>query len=121
MVEDLGIDGDDAVELFEKFAREFSVDLAELNLGWERHFQPEGTAVGGGCFVVIGAATVVGSGLSTLVRGVPFWAGTAVALVFFGWIYTRYFMDAERFETEPVTVREMVEAARSGKWVKRLV
>src|SRR5688572_11191819 len=36
---DLGIDGDDAHELFEAYATEFGVDLTDLEL--RRHFGPE--------------------------------------------------------------------------------
>ena len=86
VAQDLGADGDDAVELFEKFAVSFSVDLGELYARWDQHFLAEGGGVGPGCFVVIGAAAVAGSGLSALVNAVPFWAGTLVALGLFGWI-----------------------------------
>jgi hypothetical protein len=37
---DLGIDGDDGIELLEQFADEFAVDLARCNP--TRHFGPEG-------------------------------------------------------------------------------
>lgn len=37
---DLGVDGDDAADLFAAFGREFGVDLRGLELG--RHFGPEG-------------------------------------------------------------------------------
>ena len=37
--EDLGMDGDDAVEFFADYAREFHVDLAAMR--WKRHFGPE--------------------------------------------------------------------------------
>jgi len=36
---DLGVDGDDAIDLFEGFARKFSVDLSSLNLS--DHFGPD--------------------------------------------------------------------------------
>ncbi len=38
--EDLGMDGDDAVDFFEDFAETFRVDLADMR--WDRHFGPEG-------------------------------------------------------------------------------
>ena len=37
--DDLGMDGDDAVEFFQHYAREFHVDLAGMR--WKRHFGPE--------------------------------------------------------------------------------
>ena len=39
---DLGIDGDDAVDLFEGLSRKFSVDLSSLNLS--EHFGPDAGA-----------------------------------------------------------------------------
>ncbi len=37
---DLGIDGDDAVELFEMLSEEFKIDFSTIQ--WGRHFGPEG-------------------------------------------------------------------------------
>lgn len=42
LLADLGCDGDDAVELFQKFGTEFAVDLTELYEFWDRHFNAEG-------------------------------------------------------------------------------
>src|SRR5690348_1284051 len=43
LAQELGIDGDDAVEFFEVFAQEFGVDLQELRMHWDQHFAPEGS------------------------------------------------------------------------------
>ena len=40
LLEDLGMDGDDAVEFFEKYEVMFEVDLTKIK--WARHFGPEG-------------------------------------------------------------------------------
>jgi hypothetical protein len=40
LLEDLGMEGDDAVKFFRRFAREFGVDLAGMR--WRRHFSAEG-------------------------------------------------------------------------------
>ena len=40
LLEDLGMDGDDAAEFFEKYGNQFGVDLK--NMQWNRHFGPEG-------------------------------------------------------------------------------
>ncbi|HEX9198315.1 MAG TPA: DUF1493 family protein [Acidobacteriaceae bacterium] len=39
---DLGVDGDDAVELFEAYSAKFHVDLTPLGEEWDRYFGPEG-------------------------------------------------------------------------------
>ena len=115
VAQDLRVDGDDAMELFEKFAATFSVDLGELYARWDQHFLAEGGGVGVGWLVVIGAAVVAGSGLSALVKAIPYWAGTLVALGLFGWIHNRYFVDSIEVDLKPVTVQDLVDAARAGK------
>ena len=39
---DLGVDGDDAVELFQAYAQKFQVDLTPLGEEWDRYFGQEG-------------------------------------------------------------------------------
>jgi hypothetical protein len=41
LLQDLGMDGDDAVEFFEKFGSQFRVDLTQLWKHWRSHFGPE--------------------------------------------------------------------------------
>jgi hypothetical protein len=41
---DLGMDGDDAVEFFEKFEKKFEVDLTHLQEHWSEYFGPEGVS-----------------------------------------------------------------------------
>ncbi len=52
LFEDLGLDGDDAVEFFEKYQGEFDVDLSSME--WDRHFGPEGCNPFALLFVVLG-------------------------------------------------------------------
>jgi len=72
LAEDIGMDGDDAVEFFEKFGEKFHVDLTTLGDHWKDHFRSEGLF-----------------GTSPGVMAVT------------------------------ITVQDLVEAATSGKWVKR--
>jgi uncharacterized protein DUF1493 len=44
---DLGMDGDDAVEFFEKFAKKFEVDLTHHQEHWSEYFGPEGASGSG--------------------------------------------------------------------------
>ena len=41
--DDLGITGDDAIEFFDKFSKEFSIDLSDLDL--HRYFESEGVGL----------------------------------------------------------------------------
>ncbi len=40
LLDDLGMDGDDAVEFMEAFSKEFDVDMSEFE--FDKHFGPEG-------------------------------------------------------------------------------
>jgi hypothetical protein len=42
LLQDLGMDGDDAVEFFNLFSDKFNVDLSRLLQHWHHHFGPEG-------------------------------------------------------------------------------
>jgi hypothetical protein len=91
VAQDIGCDGDDAVELFEAFAKEFDVDLKGIQ--WNKHFGPEG---GIGC---------------------PLGCLFAV----FGWLVMRNKIVNNSFAddlSEPVTISDLVEAARAKRWVK---
>jgi acyl carrier protein len=46
LAQDIGMDGDDAVELFETYSREFSVNIEELTQIWATYFLPEGFPFG---------------------------------------------------------------------------
>jgi len=118
--QDIGIDGDDAAELFEKFGEEFHVDLTALGERWDRHFMPEGGVPSSGCFVAIGAGSIAGALLHEAVKWIPAWVSMIALSAAFCWIYGRFFMDRGfRDGTTPITVQDLVDAAHSGKWVKR--
>ena len=42
---DLRMEGDDAVEFFEKFGSKFAVDLTDLYRDWKFYFSPEGVPI----------------------------------------------------------------------------
>jgi hypothetical protein len=116
---DIGMDGDDAVEFFEKFGEQFHVDLNALGNHWHQHFVSEGT-LGVPCLSLVvgmGAAVLVGVLLPAAVR----WnragaAALAIALIAVtGWVFS----STARFKKAPVTVQDLVDAATSGKWVKQ--
>jgi hypothetical protein len=79
---DLGLDGDDAVEFFEKFGREFSVNLEPLGHRWHEHFGPEGGPFlhGLACIVLF----TVGIAIHWMVNWIPVWAGIPLIVV---WVW----------------------------------
>jgi hypothetical protein len=113
---DLGMDGDDAVEFFQAFGKDFNVDLEALWHHWDRHFRPEGGGPPLGFVIVIGASVFVGDLLHQAVRRIPVWGWMIVLILAFGWAYSRFF--TERRGLNPITVQDLVDAARTGKWVK---
>jgi hypothetical protein len=72
LADDLGMDGDDAVEFFQAFGRDFNVDLNSLWQQWDRHFHPEG-GPSLGFLIVTGVAVVVGDLLHQAVHQIPGW------------------------------------------------
>lgn len=116
------MEGDDAGEFFEKFHEQFNVDLNALDVHWDEHFLPEGIGVPfPGCLVMIWGGVVAGGLLHDAFEWIPLWAAM-IALIamfcsIFSWVYGRFFsvVPSRRI---PITVRDLVEAATSGTWVK---
>lgn len=116
LLDDLGMDGDDAVEFFAAFAKEYNVDLAPLYEHWDWHFGPEGLLAPWGLLPLLAFACWM-----VLARlGVPVqwsWpvlpAGVGLAIYFGvrGWLRRRarpYF---------PISVADLARAAAQGRWV----
>lgn len=116
---DLGMDGDDAVEFFEKFGKDFNVDLELLWQHWRLHFGPEFSGPSLGSIVAIVACVVVGDLLHRTFHRIPGWAAMIALIVVAGWAHFRFFTDRDREGAIPVTVQDLVEAAKAGKWVKQ--
>ena len=88
---DVGLHGDDAGESLSALAGRFRVDLSDFN--FEDYFQPEcGTGDGAWIFLL------------------PFVA------VF--WLIDRLLGIHRKPRREPLTIGDLVEAARAGRWVK---
>ena len=105
LLDDVGMDGDDSWEFFEDFSNKFNVDLGSMQ--YDRHFGPEGF---------------------TPLQGLLFFPRVAGFLLV--WIFSFFFPKAKpilnRFtplmypfsrDMEPVTVQDLVDAAKAGKWV----
>ena len=67
LAQDLGMDGDDAVDIFNEFGSTFGVDLHGLHANWERHFLQEGGPSSLGAMVVICGCVTAGFLLRDLV------------------------------------------------------
>jgi hypothetical protein len=112
--EDLGMDGDAAVEFFRAFGTDFNVNLDSLQQHWDRHFLSEGSSPSLGFLIAIGASVVIGDLLHRVVHPIPSWALTIVLLCALAWAYNRFFTEGPNLS--PITVQDLVDAASAGKW-----
>lgn len=111
---DLGMDGDDAVEFFKDFGTEFKVNLDDLYAMWDQHFGPEG-GPSFGLLVITVLCITAGFWLRDLFGLAPAWAWgigliSLVILAYQLWFARKML---------PITVGDLVNSARSGRWGKR--
>jgi acyl carrier protein len=92
IVQDIGCDGADAEELFDAFAKQFDVDLSDIQ--WERHFSHEATHPLG-CFL-------------WMLVGLFGWSARSNMVI----------SDTIGDKLEPISVGDLVEGARATRWVK---
>jgi hypothetical protein len=113
---DLGMEGDDAVEFFERFAKEFNVDTRQLGEDWHAYFSPEGAGLGTLLCVFVPPG-VFAAVLSLVFPSLPLWLWGITGIV--GWLAAIYYWQ----KTHPgpqISVQDLVECARAGIWKKEL-
>jgi hypothetical protein len=114
---DLGMEGDDAAEFFEKFGSEFAVDLTDLYRNWSFYFSPEGVPITTALLVAIPpvAIAILLQRFFPRLHGMVA-LGIAVLLwlpVFVRWSRWRY-----NNRTLQITIEDLVQSASTGKWTK---
>lgn len=113
LLQDLGMDGDDAVDFFNSLHERFGTDLTHLQEHWSEHFGPEGFSCWNG-LVIIPAAVIGGvvagvAGLST------FWGLAITVTLLVAWLLAmRRWGPPDKMV--PITVRELVAAVETGAW-----
>jgi acyl carrier protein len=117
-VQDLGVDGDDAVEFFLKFGGAFHVDLTALWDHWGQHFLPEGWVPWLGCMSPVGIVLLAALALNAAFKWIPFWASIIALGAVFCWFFGKSLLETVGHKL-PITVQDLVEAATSGKWLRR--
>jgi hypothetical protein len=118
LAQDIRLEGDDAVEFFEKFGEEFHVDLTALGDRWRQHFLPEGGGPSLGWMVVVGAAVIAGGLLHSAAKWIPVWASMIALIAVLCWVYGKFFRERGE-EKIPTTVQDLVDAATAGTWIKQ--
>lgn len=116
LVQDFRMDGDEADAFFAEFAENFRVDLASLTPHWHDHFRSGGLPKG--CVIVTGTGVVAGFLVHLAFNSIPAWAAIIGLILVVGWGCRKVFNYYEHEEKEPVTVKDLVDAAAAGKWVK---
>ena len=113
MLDDLGIDGDDATALFELYRERFELDLGSLHLS--RHFGSEGVPLGSGAVVVTSGAL---GGVCAAVTQLPGWTGIVFTLAFIAiWAGPLKMWPMKRVSLIPITVGDLIASARIGRWI----
>jgi acyl carrier protein len=111
--DDLGIDGDDAVELFTDFAERFEVDLSSLHSHWAEHFGPEGIPLRIGLLWMLIMTPPMLLGLWI---GLPQWAAFIIGVtVWIAWIGPLRSWPM-RSDIHLLTVGHLLEAAATKCW-----
>jgi hypothetical protein len=116
---DLGMEGDDAVEFFQEFQKEFAVDLRTLWEDWYCYFTREGMPLATGLSIFV-PTVMVGFLLNRLLPQIPVWLCCALGFVlsiFAMFCWGRFVGKAP----EPqITVQDLVDCAHAGKWNKQV-
>lgn len=113
--DDLGMDGDDAVEFFVAVKDTFGTDISLLEENWNRHFGPEGLSCWLGVIVIPIAFLV---GMIAAHFGLPDWAAfiaALIAIVAALWALNKI---PSKNPLIPITVDELASAVETGKWSK---
>lgn len=113
LVQDLGMDGDDAVDFFNSLYERFGTDLTHLHEHWSEHFGPEGLSCWTG-LVIIPAAAI--GGVVAAVAGLTTFSGLAITIALLAtwlWVTRRW---GPPHKIVPVTVQQVVAAVEAGAW-----
>ena len=116
LLQDLGMDGDDAVDFFDSLHERYGTDLTHLYDSWGEHFGSEGLSCWYGLLLVL--AAIIG-GLTAAFLGLSgIWAVIIAVSLLAALIWTmRAIGPPDR--TVPITVDEVVSAVESGAWPRR--
>jgi hypothetical protein len=113
---DLGMEGDDAVEFFEKFGNEFRVDFSSLYEDWNKYFAAEGVSPAV-VLVILGPGALIGFGMEQLFAGLPSWicffVGMSIWLVPFF-----YFVRRRSRRALQISIQDLIDCANEGRWSK---
>lgn len=116
ILHDLGVDGDDAGEIFQALHERFGTDFTELTRQWRVFFNAEGASPQAMLWCIT-TIIVCGGSAGALVAALHWptivaWELALVLLVGGGWLVSRWFGR----ELQPLTVAGLAEIVRAGRW-----
>lgn len=113
LLQDTGMDGDDAVEFFTDFANRYEVDLAPLYARWDRHFGPEGIGTPTSILVMLALIfapiLLIPLGVSALWG----WSVELIGIIVWLWPLRQWPL---KDNTIAVTVGDLAQAAETKRW-----
>ena len=116
LLQDLGMDGDDAVDFFNNLHERFGTDLTQLHQHWSEHFGPEGFSCWNGLVII--PAAIIG-GVVAGFAGLSKFLGVAIAVALLAawlWVMRRW---GSPDKMVPITVQQVVAAVEAGAWPSR--
>lgn len=116
LLQDLGMDDDDAVDFFNSLQERFGTDLLALHERWSDHFGPEGFSCWNG-LVIMPAAAIGGGAAGLLDLGMVGGIAITVALLAL-WLWVmKTWGPPDRMQ--PITVAQVIAAVEAGAWPRR--
>ena len=117
ILDDLGVDGDDAAELIEHLHTRFQTDFAALGDHWLEYFNHEGMSLRG-CFWMIasfGVAAALSIPISILLR---LSEAMSIALMITLWISVIFAIGRlpTKRRQKAITIKQLAEAVQNGAW-----
>ncbi|USI72938.1 acyl carrier protein [Sphingomonas morindae] len=116
ILHDLGVDGDDAAQIFQALHEQFGTDFTELSSQWRAFFNAEAVSPRA-VLLGISAIIVCGGSLGALVAALrwPTIAAWGLALALLsggGWLIQRWF----GLDLQPLTIAGLAEIVQAGRW-----
>jgi acyl carrier protein len=115
LLQDLGMDGDDAVDFFMSLHERFGTDLTHLQEHWSEHFGPEGMSCWNALLIIpLGLV----AGLLAAFAHSTFWGIVAAVAIFVAWVWVMHRW-GPRDRMVPISVSDVVAAVEAGEWPAR--
>lgn len=113
---DLGLEGDDAIEFFQKFRDQFAVDLSKLDEDWNQYFAPEGVSPLT-FLITLGPGALLGFGFGRWFPGSPAWLCYCTGILL--WFAPFFYFIRRRSKEHPqISIQDLFACAQAGSWTK---